>query len=112
MHCMACGAEMFLMNVIQDVMEAPCNCERHVFKCSGCHVTNDRVILTRYGREDESEPLPMLAAPPTVPASTVQDEQITTPGLFGRLVARMRRLPAFRHGRDLFPSERLSPLTS
>jgi hypothetical protein len=90
MHCMACGAEMFLMNVIQDVMEAPHSFEHHVFKCPECYITNDRVVCTRYGREDESEPLPMLAAPPTVPASTVQDEQITTPGLVSRVVARIR----------------------
>jgi hypothetical protein len=41
-------------------------------------------------REDASMPIPMDAAPSTVPASTVQEEHVAASGLVGRLMARIR----------------------
>jgi hypothetical protein len=43
-----------------------------------------RVVFTKHGREDNSAPIPMDAAP------TVQEEHIAASGLFGRLMARIR----------------------
>jgi hypothetical protein len=71
MHCVECGAEMILVNVVQlqgDTAAAP-SLEDHRFKCSGCHEVKQRLVLTRHGREID-------AAPDIVPASTVQDERI------------------------------------
>jgi transposase-like protein len=71
MHCVKCGAEMILVNVVQfqDDIAAPPGLEDHRFKCSGCHKVKQRRVFTRHGREID-------AAPDIVPASTVQDERI------------------------------------
>jgi hypothetical protein len=42
------------------------------------------------GREDDSEPVPIHEAPPTVPASKDREEQSAAPGLFSLVVARIR----------------------
>jgi hypothetical protein len=87
MRCTACGVELILTNVVQDGVPGV---EHHTFICSDCHVTERRVVLTRHGREDDTEPVRIHAAPPTVPASKVQDEHIAAPGLVGRVLARIR----------------------
>jgi hypothetical protein len=87
MSCRTCGADMILMNVVQESTEAVRGFERHILRCSGCGVTERRAVFTRHGREDDSEPLPMHAAPAIVPASAAKN--IVAPGLLGRLVARI-----------------------
>ena len=87
MHCTVCCNESILMNVMRDT--AP-GFGHHSFFCPECRATERRVVFTRRGRENDSEPIPIHAAPPTVPASTVQDEHIDAPGLFSRVVAQIR----------------------
>jgi hypothetical protein len=97
---MACGAEMILMNVVQDDTMAVPGFEHHTFMCSACHDVERRLVFTRHGRQSDAEPMPMNTAPPIVPASTVQDVPASTvedesvpspaPGLFRRVVARIR----------------------
>ena len=88
MSCKACGAElMVLTNVVRDAVPG---IERHTFICSACHTTERRVVFMRHGREDDSEPVPVHEAPPTVPASKAQEKHSAAPGLFSRVVARIR----------------------
>jgi hypothetical protein len=87
MRCTACGVELILTNVVQDGVPGV---EHHTFICSDCHVTERRVVLTRHGREDDTEPMPVYAAPPTVPASKAQEERIAPPGILSRVVAKIR----------------------
>jgi hypothetical protein len=87
MRCTACGAELSLTSVVQDAVPGV---EHHTFICSDCHVTEYRAVFTRHGREDDTEPVPVHAAPPTVPASKPQEEHSAAPGLFGRVLARIR----------------------
>ena len=86
MHCTVCDNDLILMNVVRDTIPS---LEHHSFICSECHITQHRVVFTRHGREDDIEPVPIHAAPPTVP-STVQEELIEAPSLFSRVVARIR----------------------
>jgi hypothetical protein len=58
MRCRACGAEMILTTVVQDDTMGVPGLEHHTFICSKCCVTELRVVLTRHGREDDSEPMP------------------------------------------------------
>jgi hypothetical protein len=108
MRCMACGAEMILMNVVQDDTMAVPGFEHHTFMCSACHDVERRLVFTRHGRQSDAEPMPMNTAPPIVPASTVQDVPASAvqdvpastvqdvsvpspaPGLFRRVVAKIR----------------------
>jgi hypothetical protein len=85
MRCTRCGGELILTNVVRDA--AP-GVEHHTFVCAECHVTEQRVLLMRHGREDEGAPIP--PAKPSRPASTAEEPR-GAQGLFGRLMARMRR---------------------
>jgi hypothetical protein len=85
MRCTACGAELILSNVTPDAVPG---CEHHTFICSQCHVTERRVVFTRHGREDDSAS--RSAVPPPAPAAAVEDAHTAAPGLFGRLLARIR----------------------
>jgi hypothetical protein len=85
MHCTMCGNELILMNVVRDAVPG---LEHHSFICSECHATDRQVVFTRYGRPDDTEPVPLHASPSTVPE--VQDEYVDRLGFFGRVVARLR----------------------
>jgi hypothetical protein len=89
MRCNACGAELILTNVVPDDTVAVHGVEHHTFICSGCHVTERRVIFIKDGREAEP-PMPMQAARRIKRASTVQDEHVAAPGLLSRVVALLR----------------------
>jgi hypothetical protein len=92
MRCLACGAEMILMNVVPDDTMAVHGFEHHTFMCSQCRDVERRLVFTRHGREGDSEtqPIPVQSAPPIVPQSPAQDEHVALPGLLRRVVARMR----------------------
>jgi hypothetical protein len=90
MLCMACGAEMILMNVVQDDAIPVLGFEHHTFMCSECQDVERRLVFMKHGREDDTVPMPMQAAPPIVPASTVQEEHIAASGLLSRVVAKIR----------------------
>ena len=75
MRCMACGAEMALMNVVQDDTMAVPGFEHHTFMCSGCGDVEQRLVFAKPGEPGPShaappmpakpaEPLPSHAAPP------------------------------------------------
>jgi hypothetical protein len=91
MRCSACGAELILTSVVPDETVAVRGVEHHTFVCSECHVTEHRVVFIKDGREADSPPMPMQAAPHIKRASTVQDEHVAAPGLLGRGMARLRR---------------------
>ena len=75
MRCMACGAKMALMNVVQDDTMAVPGFEHHTFLCSGCGDVEQRLVFAKPGEPGPShaappmpakpaEPLPSVAAPP------------------------------------------------
>jgi len=88
MRCTACGAEVILTKVVADPAMVR-GLERHMFVCLACHAAAHRVVFTRHGREDDSEPMPIHEAPPTVPAKT-REEQSAAPRLISRVIARIR----------------------
>jgi len=101
MRCMACGAEMALMNVVQDDTMAVPGFEHHTYMCSGCGDVEQRLVFAKPGEPFPSpaaspvvakpaeplpsptaspvvakpaEPLPLHAAPPISPAPGVRSE--------------------------------------
>ena len=78
MRCMACGAEMMLMNVVQDDTMVVPGFEHHTFKCSECQDVEQRLVFTKQDRYGD---IPEQAAPAVAPASTVQDEPVAASGL-------------------------------
>ena len=90
MRCRACTGELILTTVVSDDTVAVRGVEHHTFICSGCHVTERRVIFIKDGREADGPPMPMQAARRIKRASTVQDEHVAAPGLLSRVVALLR----------------------
>jgi hypothetical protein len=90
MPCMACGSEMILVNVVQDDTAAVPGFEHHTFKCSECHDVERSLVFTKHGRQNDAAPIPVHAAPPIVPAPAVQVDAGAGPGLFRRIVAKIR----------------------
>jgi hypothetical protein len=110
MRCMACGAEMVLMSVVQDdTMPVP-GFEHHTFMCSECNDVERRLIFTKHGREGDIALVPERAAPsiageqgdteqtvdlveavPSIaPVAAVVDERGVSLGLLRRVVAKVR----------------------
>jgi hypothetical protein len=52
--------------------------------------TPDDMPIDLVNREDDSEPVPVHEAPPTVPASKAQEEHSAAPGILSRVVAKIR----------------------
>ena len=108
MRCMACGAEMILMNVVEDDTMAVPGFEHHTFMCSECRDTERRLVFTKHGREgdpvpahvapsivgEQSDNEPMTlgdVAPSISPTSAVVlEERPVNLGLFRRVVAKVR----------------------
>jgi hypothetical protein len=88
MRCTACGAELMVLTYVE--RDATPGVEHHTFICSQCYVTERRVVLVRHGRVDDSAPIPVLPAKPSRAASSEQGEHTASPGLFGRMMARIR----------------------
>ena len=88
MRCMACGAEMTLTNVVEDNTMAVPGFERRTFVCSECQDVEQRLVFTKQSCEGDA--MAEQAAPPIVPAPTVQDEDVTASGLLSRVVAKIR----------------------
>jgi hypothetical protein len=80
---------LILTNMVPDDTVAVHGVEHHTFICSGCHGTERRVMFIKDGREADG-PMPMDEARRIKRASTVQDEHVAAPGLFGRVMARLR----------------------
>ena len=90
MRCLACDAEMILMKVVKDDTVAVPGFEHHTFRCFACHDVERRLVFTKRGRENDTEPMPVHEGPPIAPPSTAQDERIAAPGLLRRVVATIR----------------------
>ena len=90
MRCIACGAELILTNVLPDDTVAVRGVEHHTFICSGCHVTEHRIVFIKGGRETDGSPMPMQAAQRIRRASKEQDELVAVLGLLSRVVALLR----------------------
>jgi hypothetical protein len=101
MRCMACGAEMALMNVVPDDTMAVSGFEHHTFMCSGCGDVEQRLVFAKPGEPSPAPvpakpadpPLPLHAAPPISPvpgARTPAAAPIPPAGILQRVFARLR----------------------
>src|SRR4051812_38131133 len=93
MKCLACGAEMRLMDVRTDTT-TPLAIERRIFQCSSCRQTAQRLGFDRSGLPDCTAPAMKL--PPCHQASS------------GSLCAR-RRTGARRRGVDCQSASKFDP---
>src|SRR5262245_7208954 len=83
MRCLACGAEMHLMQVVQDATMPVAGYEHRTFMCSACGDVERRLVFSR-------DIGPVDTAPPISSAPTGQEERITSPGILRRVIAKFR----------------------
>jgi DNA-directed RNA polymerase subunit RPC12/RpoP len=51
MRCMACGAEMILVTVIEDVTMPVPGFQRRAYMCSECNETEQRLVFNKPGEQ-------------------------------------------------------------
>jgi hypothetical protein len=79
MRCLVCGAEMRVMQVVQDNTMMVPGYEHQTLQCVGCDEVERRFVFSR-----ESEP----AEP--VPVRTARSSQPVVPKVWARAVAKLR----------------------
>src|SRR5262245_61620890 len=92
MRCMACGAEMRVVQVVSDeTLEVP-GYEHHRLQCSGCDDVERRLVFNRdnAAARAASEPVTESAAPPIPPTSENSSERVAAPSAWKRAVAMFR----------------------
>jgi hypothetical protein len=98
MRCMACGAEMRLVQVVPDDTMMVAGYERHTLQCTGCNDVERRLVFSR-----QKTPVDSVPAPPTKRAepdserqeskhqeSKHQTERVAAPSAWARAVAMFR----------------------
>ena len=72
MRCMACGAEMILVNAIEDHSMPVAGFERRAYICSLCNETEQRLVFNKPSGQAESAIAPvstsdvLASTPPTL----------------------------------------------
>ena len=89
MRCMSCGAEMILVNVVEDETMMVRGFERHTYMCSACSDVERRFVFNKPNRQHETGIAPILAASPIAPPSTVQDQRTAPQHLLKRLLTKI-----------------------
>ena len=93
MRCMACGAEMRVVQVVPDDTLMVPGYERHTLQCSGCNDIEHRLVFNREAAEQaaaaaEAESTPV--APPAAPMPEPANEPVRTPSPWQRAIAMLR----------------------
>jgi hypothetical protein len=93
MRCMACGAEMHVVQVVPDNTLMVPGYEHHTLQCSGCNDTERRLVFNREAAEQaavaaEAEAAPV--APPAEPMSESANEPARTASPWQRAIAMFR----------------------
>ena len=83
MRCLACGAEMHLMHVVQDETMLVPGYEHRTFMCSACGDIERRLVFARDIGQSPTEPVSVHTAPPISPAPTDQQERIAASASWG-----------------------------
>ena len=76
-----------MMRVLPDDRSGVPGYEQHAFKCSACNDIEQHRVFTRYGRESDAEPIPVI--PPRALQQLRQSKAGPAPGFFRRVVAKI-----------------------
>src|SRR5262245_3654131 len=74
MRCMACGAEMLLMNSVQDDTMAVSGFQHQTFMCSSCHDVERRLVFAK-----QDEPIDVAAPTNATPEDTAAEGTSVAP---------------------------------
>jgi hypothetical protein len=67
---MACGAEMILLNAIEDVTMPVRGFQHHAYMCSECNETEQRLVFNKQAEQPETATAPAPTAVSVGPNST------------------------------------------
>ena len=92
MRCMACGAEMRVVQVVPDDTLMVPGYERHTLQCSGCNDIEHRLVFNREAPEQAAVAAEAESTPPeSPPAEPVPaNEPVRTPSPWQRAIAMLR----------------------
>ena len=96
MLCIACGAEMRLVQAVPDTTMMVTGYEHHTLQCTGCNDIERRLVFTR-----EKTPVANVSMPVHPPAAEPPppiDRGVAAPSVWSRTVAKLR-------GRQVDPGE-------
>jgi hypothetical protein len=89
MLCIACGAEMRLMQAIPDTTMMVTGYEHHTLQCTGCNEIERRLVFTREKTPVANVPVPPAPVHPAEPPAQI-DRVAATPSVWTRTVAKLR----------------------
>jgi hypothetical protein len=73
-RCMACGAEMVLINVAEDLTKPILGFERETYMCSACGDTEQRTAFNKQAREKREAEIAAVLNPPIASIEKVDDQ--------------------------------------
>jgi hypothetical protein len=79
MLCLACGAEMILVQVVKDTTMLVSGYEHHTWQCSGCSTVEQRMTFTHEKTPTQTVPVEPTQTMPTEPIQTGPVEPIQVP---------------------------------
>src|SRR5262245_15446801 len=88
MLCIACGAEMRLMQVVPDTTMMVSGYEHHTWQCTGCNEVERRLVFTR-----EKTPAANVPVPPVPSVPPIDREAEVSPSVWTRTVTKLRGRP-------------------
>ena len=89
-RCRACGGEMVLIKVIEDMSMPVVGLERRAYMCSACGITEQRTAINKQAKEKHDVEISAILNPrPIVPPVKV-DHQRAAQGFLGRVLASIR----------------------
>jgi hypothetical protein len=90
MRCMACGAEMQVVQVVPDNTLLVPGYEHHTLQCSGCNDIERRLVFNREAAERAAAAEATPAAPPAEPVAEPANEPAAAPSAWQRAFAMFR----------------------
>lgn len=88
MLCIACGAEMRLMQVVPDTTMMVSGYEHHTWQCMGCNEIERRLVFAR-----EKTPAANVPVHPVVAPEQPIERVAAAPSVWARTVAKLRGRP-------------------
>jgi hypothetical protein len=92
MLCIACGAEMRLMQAVPDTTMMVTGYEHHTLQCTGCNEIERRLVFTREKTPVANVPVPPVLVHPAEPPPPI-DRGAAAPSAWARTVAKLRGRP-------------------
>lgn len=90
MRCMACGAEMHLVEAVPDKVIGAPGYEQRSFKCSGCLAVERRLAFTPQNAIRSTDPAPRPTGAVSSSIATPSPNKLAALGALARAMAKLR----------------------